>query len=226
MAKMNNMIMDPIVGKLMGLRYKSHPWHGIDIGDEAPEVVTCFIEVVPTDTVKYEVDKVSGYLRLDRPQKYSNVVPALYGFLPQTYSGEKVAEVAREKTGNNSIKGDGDPIDICILTEKDITHGDIIVKARPIGGFRMIDNNEADDKLIAVLNKDAVYGDYKDIKDCPPLVIDRLKHYFLTYKDLPGEKRRCEITHIYGIEEAHDLIRRSMEDYSDRFYNLESMLKI
>jgi inorganic pyrophosphatase len=226
MAKMNNMIMDPIVGKLMGLRYKSHPWHGIDIGDEAPEIVTCFIEVVPTDTVKYEVDKVSGYLRLDRPQKYSNVVPALYGFLPQTYSGEKVAEVAREKTGNNSIKGDGDPIDICILTEKDITHGDIIVKARPIGGFRMIDNNEADDKLIAVLNKDAVYGDYKDIKDCPPLVIDRLKHYFLTYKDLPGEKRRCEITHIYGIEEAHDLIRRSMEDYSDRFYNLESMLKI
>ncbi len=226
MAKMNNMIMDPIVGKLMGLRYKSHPWHGIDIGDEAPEVVTCFIEVVPTDTVKYEVDKASGYLRLDRPQKYSNVVPALYGFLPQTYSGDKVAAVAREKTGNDSIKGDGDPIDICILTEKDITHGDIIVKARPIGGFRMIDNNEADDKLIAVLNKDAVYGDYKDIKDCPPLVIDRLKHYFLTYKDLPGEKRRCEITHIYGIEEAHDLIRRSMEDYTDRFYNLESMLKI
>jgi len=226
MAKINNMIMDPIVGKLMGLRYKSHPWHGIDIGEEAPEIVSCFIEVVPTDTVKYEVDKVSGYLRLDRPQKYSNVVPALYGFLPQTYSGEKVAELSREKTGNVSIKGDNDPLDICILTEKDITHGDIIVKARPIGGFRMIDNNEADDKLIAVLNKDAVYGGYTDIKDCPPLVIDRLKHYFLTYKDLPGEKRRCEITHIYGIEEAHDLIRRSMEDYTNRFYNLESMLKI
>jgi len=226
MAKINSMLMDPIVGKLMGLRYKSHPWHGIDIGDEAPEVVTCFIEVVPTDTVKYEVDKVSGYLRLDRPQKYSNVVPALYGFLPQTYCGEKVAELSREKTGNADIKGDNDPLDICILTEKDITHGDIIVKARPIGGFRMIDNNEADDKIIAVLNKDAVYGNYTDINDCPPLVIDRLKHYFLTYKDLPGEKRRCEITHIYGIEEAHDLIRRSMEDYSDRFYNLESMLKI
>jgi inorganic pyrophosphatase len=226
MARINSMMMDPIVGKLMGLRYKSHPWHGIDIGEEAPEVVTCFIEVVPTDTVKYEVDKVSGYLRLDRPQKYSNVVPALYGFLPQTYSGAKVAELSREKTGNASINGDNDPLDICILTEKDITHGDIIVRARPIGGFRMIDNNEADDKIIAVLNKDAVYGGYTDIKDCPPLVIDRLKHYFLTYKDLPGEKRRCEITHTFGIEEAHDLIRRSMEDYSDRFYNLESMLKI
>jgi len=226
MARVNSMLMDPIVGKLMGLRYKSHPWHGIDIGEEAPEVVSCFIEVVPTDTVKYEVDKVSGYLRLDRPQKYSNVVPALYGFLPQTYSGDKVAELSREKTGNEGIKGDNDPLDICILTEKDITHGDLIVKARPIGGFRMIDNDEADDKIIAVLNKDAVYGNYKDINDCPPLVIDRLKHYFLTYKDLPGEKRRCEITHIYGIEEAHDLIRRSMQDYSDRFNNLESMLKI
>ncbi len=223
---MNNRMMDPLVGKLMGLRYKSHPWHGIDIGDKSPEIVTCFIEVVPTDTVKYEVDKVSGYLKLDRPQKYSNVVPALYGFLPQTFSGERVAEIAREKTGNQEIRGDGDPMDICILTEKDITHGDIIVVARPIGGFRMIDNNEADDKLIAVLNKDAVYGGYQDIKDCPPLVIDRLKHYFLTYKDLPGEKRKCEITHIYGIEEAHEIIRRSIDDYTNRFYNLESMLKI
>jgi inorganic pyrophosphatase len=227
MKRMNTRIMDPIVGKLMGLRYKSHPWHGIDINEKSPELVTCFIEVVPTDTVKYEVDKVSGYLKLDRPQKYSNVVPALYGFLPQTYSGDKVAELSREKTGNSVIKGDGDPIDICILTEKDITHGDIIVMARPIGGFRMIDNDEADDKLIAVLNKDAVYGGYQDIKDCPPLVIDRLKHYFLTYKDLPGdEKRKCEITHIFGIEEAHDLIRRSIEDYANRFLNLESMLKI
>ena len=66
--------MDPI-GRLMGLRYKSHPWHGVDIGPEAPEVIISFIEMVSTDTVKYEVDKVSGYLRLDRPQKYSNVVP-------------------------------------------------------------------------------------------------------------------------------------------------------
>lgn len=223
---MNNRIMDPIVGKLMGLRYKSHPWHGIDLGENAPSVVTCFIEMVPTDTVKYEVDKTSGYLRLDRPQKYSNVVPALYGFLPQTYSGDKVAKLAQEKTGNPDIKGDGDPLDICILTEKAITHGDIIVEARPIGGFRMIDNNEADDKIIAVLNNDAVYGSYSDIKDCPALVIDRLKHYFLTYKDLPGEKRRCEITHIYGIEEAQQIIAYAMQDYTDRFYNLESMLKI
>lgn len=223
---MGNKIMDPIVGKLMGLRYKSHPWHGVEIGNEAPEIITSFIEVVPTDTVKYEVDKVSGYLKLDRPQKYSNVVPVLYGFIPQTFSGERVAKFCAEKTGKADITGDKDPIDICILTEKDITHGDILVRARPIGGFRMIDGNEADDKIIAVLNNDAVYGDYKDISDIPELVLDRLKHYFLTYKDLPGNKANTEITHTYDIKEAHEVIKRSLEDYHERFNNLENMLSI
>lgn len=223
---MSNKIMDPIVGKLMGLRYKSHPWHGVEIGSEAPEIITCYIEVVPTDTVKYEVDKVSGYLKLDRPQKYSNVVPALYGFIPQTYSGERVAKFCEEMTGKKDIAGDKDPVDICILTEKDITHGDILVRARPIGGFRMIDGNEADDKIIAVLNNDAVYGEYKDITDCPDLVIDRLKHYFLTYKDLPGNKANTEITHTYGIKDAHEVINRALKDYHERFNNLENMLSI
>ncbi len=219
-----NRTMDPLVGKLMGLRYKSHPWHGISLGKDSPRVVTAFIEMVPTDTVKYEIDKVTGYLHIDRPQKYSNVIPALYGFLPQSFCGEKVAELSRERNSNPDIKGDGDPLDICILTEKVITHGDIIVDAKPIGGFRMIDGNEADDKIIAVLNKDAVYGGYSDISDVPTLVIDRLRHYFLTYKDLPGEKRHCEITHIYGIEEAQDVIRRSMDDYTSRFSNIDSLL--
>ncbi len=220
---MSSRIMDPI-GRLMGLRYKSHPWHGIEIGPDAPKVITCFIEMVPTDTVKYEVDKVSGYLRIDRPQKYSNVVPALYGFIPQTFSGQLVADFSCEKIGNNEIKGDGDPIDICILTEKEITHGDILVRARPIGGFRMIDGNEADDKIIAVLNNDAVYGGYKNIDDCPTMVIERLKHYFLTYKDLPGNKRDCEITHTYGIDEAYEVIQRSTRDYQTRFESLDDAL--
>ncbi|HML83619.1 MAG TPA: inorganic diphosphatase, partial [Bacteroidales bacterium] len=150
-------LMDPI-GKLMGLRYKSHPWHGIEIGKNAPEIVVSFIEMVSTDTVKYEVDKATGYLRLDRPQKYSNTVPALYGFIPQTYSAERVGAFCAEKTGRTEVKGDGDPMDICILTEKTISHGDILVMARPIGGLRMIDGNQADDKIIAVLENDLVYG--------------------------------------------------------------------
>lgn len=220
---MANKLMDPI-GRLMGLRYKSHPWHGVDIGNEAPEIITCFIEMVPRDTVKYEVDKISGYLKIDRPQKYSNTVPALYGFIPQTISGEKVAELSREKTSNKEINGDGDPMDICILTEKEITHGDILVKARPIGGFRMIDKHQADDKIIAVLNNDVMYENFRDISEVPKNVVERLKHYFLTYKDLPGDPSNCEITHTYGVEEAHDLINRSLEDYKKKFENLDTIL--
>ncbi len=220
---MVNKLMDPI-GRLMGLRYKSHPWHGIDIGPESPEVITCFIEIVPRDTVKYEVDKVSGYLKIDRPQKYSNIVPALYGFIPQTFSGDKVAELSREKTGNKDITGDGDPLDICILTEKEITHGDILVKARPIGGFRMIDKNQADDKIIAILNNDAMYEKFNDISEVPERVVERLKHYFLTYKDIPGSPSNCEITHTYGLKEALELIERSIEDYRQKFENLDNLL--
>ena len=220
---MSNLLMDPI-GRLMGLRYKSHPWHGIDIGREAPVLVTAFIEMVPTDTVKYEIDKVTGYLKIDRPQKYSNVVPALYGFLPQTFSAVRVAEYCMEKSGRKDIKGDGDPIDICVLTEKEISHGNIIVKARPIGGFRMIDKDESDDKIIAVLNNDTVYGHFEDVSELPGLVIDRLKHYFLTYKDLPGLESNVVITHTFGKEEAHEVIRRSMNDYHHKFDSLESAL--
>jgi len=222
---MANKIMDPI-GRLMGLRYKSHPWHGVEIGPDAPQIITSFIEMVPSDTVKYEVDKVTGYLKIDRPQKYSNAVPALYGFIPQTFSGETVAELSREKTGNKDITGDGDPVDICILTEKEISHGDILVKARPIGGFRMIDKNQADDKIIAVLNNDAMYEGFNDISEVPEKVVERLRHYFLTYKDIPGNPSNCEITHTFGVEEAYDLIERSIQDYKKKFENLDNMLSM
>lgn len=215
--------MDPI-GKLMGLRYKSHPWHGIDIGEGAPGKVTAFIEMVPTDTVKYEVHKPSGYLMIDRPQKYSNIIPALYGFLPQTYCGEKVGDYCMNKTGKENIDGDGDPLDIVILTEKTITHGDILVQAIPIGGFRMIDGNEADDKIIAVLKNDATYGGIKDIKDLPEIVVDRLKHYFLTYKNLPGAEVTTEIPHIYGYDESLEVIEAAMDDYTDWLDNIQFAL--
>jgi len=218
-----NRIMDPI-GKIMGLRYKSHPWHGINIGKNAPESLITFIEMVPTDTVKYEVDKESGYLRIDRPQKYSNVVPSLYGFIPQTYCGKKVAEFANEKTKRTDIIGDEDPLDICVLTEKEIVHGDIIVSARPIGGFRMIDKNEADDKIIAVLEGDTLFDQYQDVSELPQLIIDRLKHYFLTYKDLPGNPSNVEITDTYGKDEALEVIKRSMEDYREKLNNLNSLI--
>src|SRR5262245_42724509 len=118
---------------LLGVLFKSHPWHGVAIGPEAPEVVSAYIEIVPTDTVKYELDKITGHLKVDRPQRYSNICPSLYGLIPQTFCSEKTAELCSQRTGRRDIQGDGDPLDICVLTEKEITHGDILLRARPIG---------------------------------------------------------------------------------------------
>lgn len=201
----------------MADNFKAHPWHGISPGDKAPGIVTAFIEMVPTDTVKYEIDKESGYLKIDRPQKFSNVVPALYGFIPRTFCDERVAEYAARQAGRPIERGDGDPVDICVLCERPITHGNILLQAVPIGGFRMIDKGEADDKIIAVLSGDEVYASWSDVRDVPPAMINRLKHYFLTYKNIPGESRGVEIAAIYGREEAHEVIRCSMEDYKLRF---------
>ncbi|NDV46393.1 inorganic pyrophosphatase [Paludibacter sp. 221] len=202
------------------INHKAHPWHGIDIGNRVPEEVTTFIEIVPTDTVKYEVDKISGYLSIDRPQKYSNIVPALYGFIPRTYCSKKVAELTNASLGRTDIEGDRDPLDICILTEKDVTHGDIIAKAHPIGGFRLLDHNQADDKIIAVLKDDLLYSIYKDISELPEEIVNRLVHYFTTYKDLPMDtQQRMVLTHIYGRETAYDVILRSIEDYNDEIAN-------
>jgi inorganic pyrophosphatase len=194
--------------------FRSHPWHGVPIGDDAPRVVTCFIEIVPTDTVKYEIDKRTGYLKVDRPQKYSNVCPTLYGFIPQTYCADEVAGLASASTGRAGLHGDGDPLDVCVLTERSITHGDILVTATPIGGLRVIDRDEADDKIIAVLQNDAAYGDWKDISDCPVKILERLKHYFLTYKQRPDASGSVvEIAFTFNRTEAHDVIRRSQNDY-------------
>ncbi len=211
---------------MVGLRYKSHPWHGIEIGAEAPKVVTTFIEIIPSDTVKYEIDKRTGYLKVDRPQKFSNIVPALYGFLPQTYCKQQVGNFCMAKTGKTGIIGDDDPLDICVLTEREITHGDILVRAIPIGGLRMIDDNEADDKIIAVLKDDELYGSFQDISELPQGIVDRLRHYFLTYKHLPGESGQVEITHVYNREEAWEVIEASRRDYQEAFGNLEDLMSL
>ena len=198
--------------------FKPHPWHGIPIGENCPNSVTAYIEMVPADTVKYEIDKETGYRKVDRPQKFSNYLPALYGFVPQTYCDERIREYAELRSGKTVNKGDGDPLDICVLTERNITSGDIILEAIPIGGFRMIDKGEADDKIIAVLKQDEIYGHLTDVQDCPATLIDRLKHYFLTYKNMPGQENKAvEITHTYGANEAHEVIRRSIKDYNKKF---------
>ena len=110
----------------------------------------------------------------------------------------------------NAIVGDDDPLDICVLTERSIAHGNILVEAIPIGGFRMIDGDEADDKIIAVLAGDLVYGKLTSVAQCPQPLIDRLRHYFLTYKQAPDEtESACRIVEVYGADEARAVIQAS-----------------
>jgi inorganic pyrophosphatase len=197
--------------------YKLHPWHGISIGLQAPGIVTAYIEITPSDTVKYELDKASGILKVDRPQLYSNVVPALYGFLPQTFCGEAIAALCMNKTGMDRIKGDGDPLDVLVLTEHRIVHGDILIQAIPIGGLLMIDKHEADDKIIAVMEKDSMYSQYTDFSQLPEGVINRLIHYFLTYKRSATGDNPVEIPTVYGKEDAYAVIKAAQADYWNSF---------
>jgi inorganic pyrophosphatase len=210
---------------LLHLLFQAHPWHGVSPGDRAPEVVSTYIEIVPTDVVKYELDKASGHLKVDRPQRYSSLCPTLYGFIPQTFCGPETAELCEKRTGRTGIEGDGDPMDVCVLTERPFAHGNVFLRARPIGGLRMIDGNQADDKVIAVLEDDIVYGKIKGIDECPHGLIDRLRHYFLSYKQLPGDApRRVEIVDVYDRAEALDVIERSVRDYVGRFGDTKKRL--
>lgn len=194
---------------------KAHPWHGVSRGKKVPQEVTVFVEIVPRDTVKYEVDKESGFLKIDRPQQYSNVVPTNYGFIPQTFCGERIANLARSKTDLSISKGDGDPLDILVLSEHHIPRGDILLKAAPIGGFCLIDGGEADDKIISILVGDKVYEQYKEIAQLPKGILERIEHYFLTYKNLPGEPQKCEIAYSYGREGAYEVIENAIADYEE-----------
>jgi inorganic pyrophosphatase len=203
---------------LHGTLFQAHPWHGVPARTRKGEALNAFIEIVPTDTVKYELDKASGHLRIDRPQLFSSICPTLYGFIPQTYCGPSTAERCQVRTGLTGLEGDGDPLDICVLTEKVISHGNLLVSARPIGGLRMIDGVQADDKIIGVLEADINYGHMRDIADCPPGVLDRLKHYFLSYKQGPEEQSpKVTIAEVYDRVEALEVIQRSLEDYRERF---------
>lgn len=194
--------------------YQAHPWHGVNPGARAPELVNAYIEIVPTDPVKYELDKASGHLRVDRPQRFSSMCPTIYGFIPQTYCGAQVGELCAERTGRVGIEGDKDPMDICVLSEKTFAHGSFFVHARPIGGLRMIDGQQADDKIIAVLESDLAYGRIVEVSEVPVGLIDRLKHYFLSYKQLPGdEPKKVEIVDVYDRTEALNVITRSLKDY-------------
>jgi inorganic pyrophosphatase len=193
-------------------RWRPHPWHGLEAGEDIPRIVNAYIEMTPFDAVKYEVDKTTGYLRVDRPQLTSSMTPTLYGFIPQTYCADRVHELSPA-----SEKGDGDPLDICVITERAINRGEVILKARVIGGIQMVDNGEADDKIIAVLDNDQFWKNADDVDDIPPALLERLRHYFATYKLIPGQPSDVHIEKIYNREHALAVIEASMKDYTDQY---------
>ena len=193
-------------------RWRPHPWHGLEVGPDAPHLVHAYIEITPFDTVKYEIDKKTGYMRVDRPQRTSSHPPTLYGFIPRTFCGHRVGSLSPQ-----AQRGDGDPMDICVLTERHVTKAEVILNARVVGGLQMVDFDEADDKIIAVLSNDDVYDTINDISDLPEVLVERLRHYFLTYKLVPGKESRVSIDEMYGREQAEAVIQASMDDYIDEF---------
>ena len=182
------------------------------MGENAPAVVNAFIEMTPLCAVKYEVDKSTGYLRVDRPQLTSSLTPMLYGFIPQTYCGPRVKALSPK-----AKRGDGDPLDICVITERPINRSEVILTARVIGGFQMIDKGEADDKIIAILDNDEFWKKANDISEMSTALLDRLRHYFETYKRVPGHERDVRITDTYGREQALNVVKASMEDYEESY---------
>ena len=199
-------------------RWRPHPWHGLDVGPGPPGLVHAYIELTPFDLVKYEIDKETGYLRVDRPQRTSSQPPALYGFIPRTWCGPRVGALME-----GARAGDEDPLDICVISERPIERAEVILDARVVGGLPMLDGGEADDKIVAVLANDNLWAGIQDLTELPAVFVERLRHYFLTYKmvaeEPPADEVAAEVSigPAYGRDHAERVIQASIEDYEEGF---------
>ena len=192
--------------------HRPHPWHGLTPGEHAPAHVNVFVEMTPFDHVKYEIDKSTGFIHVDRPQRTTAQMPCLYGFIPQTYCDERVSALSPRST-----RGDGDPLDICVVSERPISRAEITLNAWVVGGLQMVDGGEADDKIVAILDGDFVHGHIRDLHDLPTITIERIRHYFLTYKMKPGQTQPVTGVEPYGREHALKVIEASIDDYKEHF---------
>ena len=178
--------------------YVLHPWHGAHYGKNAPQEVNALIEIPKGSSCKYEIDKPTGLLKLDRVIYSSFHYPINYGFIPQTL-GE-----------------DNDPLDILVLCSESIASL-CLVQATVIGNMQMIDNGEKDDKIIAVATKDPSVNHIKDIDELPQHFFNVLKNYFENYKVL--ENKIVEIDDFQNKETAYRVIEDSIKMYKDQFPN-------
>lgn len=200
-------------------RFRPHPWHGLSPGKEPPDILQVYIEITPFDLVKYEIDKETGYLRVDRPQRTSSLPPTVYGFVPRTLCAERTAALSP-----GADRGDGDPLDICVFTEQPINRAEALLDARVIGMVRMLDDGAADDKIIAVLLNDNIWGEARSLDDIPHFLLERLQHYFATYKRLPEEKDAppVEVKGLLGPDEARKVVAAALEDYRAEYGDEDS----
>ena len=173
-----------------------HPWHDVPAGSDAPEVVNGIVEIPKGSRAKYEVDKATGLLKLDRVLYSAMCYSTNYGFIPRTYCGDR------------------DPLDILVLSQ--ITLEPLcLVQARPIGVMRMLDNNEADDKIIAVASRDISVSHISDIGELPEHFILELRNFFENYTKL--EHKRVVVDEFQDRATALEIIRKAMADYEAMF---------
>src|SRR6188472_4046395 len=174
----------------------SHPWHGVAIGEYAPRIVNAIIEIPQGSRCKYEIDKDSGMLKLDRIIYSSFHYPCNYGFIPQTYGDDK------------------DPLDILILTSLPV-QALCLMQAKVVGVMQMIDGGDADDKIIAVAANDRTVNDYSNIEELPKHFFDELRHFFQEYKKL--ENKTVKVDELGDKATALHIIEHSIKLYADTF---------
>ena len=171
-------------------------WHDIDPKVINPDNFSAVIEIPKGSSCKYEMDKYTGMLRLDRILYTSTHYPANYGFIPRTYAD------------------DGDPLDVLVLCNHHL-YPMTLIQVTPIGVMRMIDDNALDDKIIAVPVSDPSYNTYKSIDDLPSHIFDEMMHFFTVYKQL--ENKQTAVKELYGPDEARKIIQECIENYSKTF---------
>lgn len=174
----------------------SNIWHDIAAKRIKPEDFVCVVEISKGSKIKYELDKETGYIMLDRILYTSTQYPANYGFIPKTY-GE-----------------DEDPLDVLLLCTESLEPL-TLVRAYPIGVITMIDNDRCDDKIIAIPFSDPTYNQYQDISELPSHIFEEMKHFFQVYKNL--ENKNTAVNEVSGREKALEIIRKARADYKEIF---------
>jgi len=174
----------------------SHPWHGVPPGEQAPRIVNAVIEIPQGSRAKYEIDKDSGLLKLDRVIYSSFYYPCNYGFIPQTYGDDK------------------DPLDILVITSMPV-QAMCLMQAKVIGVMQMIDSGDADDKIIAVAANDPSVNHYNNIEEIPPHFFEELRHFFEEYKRL--ENKSVTVNEFGDKAVALTIIEEALELYKEHF---------